>query len=96
MSISASTGIKRWTITPQAGSLADLYASTDMEMTDLVQPEELDSQITDLVEQHWRENQTPLLLSRLGSHGGGEIARQEHITKGWEIISAIGSWAGCK
>lgn len=45
-------------------------------MTDFLQPEELDSRITNLVEQHWQENQTPLLLSRLGSHGGGEVARQ--------------------
>ena len=45
-------------------------------MTDFPKLEELDSRIADLVEQHWQENQAPLLLSRLGSHGGGEIARQ--------------------
>ena len=44
-------------------------------MTDFLQPEDLDNRITDLVEQHWQENQTPLLLSRLGSHCGGEIAQ---------------------
>ena len=68
--------VKRWTIAPQAARLAHRYASLDMEMTDFSKPEELDSRIMDLVEQHWQDNQTPLLLSRLGSHGGGEIARQ--------------------
>ena len=45
-------------------------------MTEFTQSEELDSRITDLVEQHWQEHQTPLLLSLLGSQDGGEIARR--------------------
>ena len=43
-------------------------------MPDFQQPDELDHQITGLVEQHWRENHAPLLLSQLGSHGGGQVA----------------------
>ena len=44
-------------------------------MTDSPQSEDIDDRITDLVEQYWQEHKTPLLLSRLGSHGGGEISR---------------------
>ena len=43
-------------------------------MTDSPQPEDIDSQITDLVEQHWQEHQTPLLLSRLGNQVSSENA----------------------
>lgn len=47
----------------------------DKDMTDSLQIEDIDSRITDLVERHWQEHQTPLLLSRLGNEDSGEIAR---------------------
>ena len=50
-------------------------------MTDSPQPEDIDSQITDLVERHWQEHQTPLLLSRLGDQVSGEIARLDRLEK---------------
>ncbi|MDE0114201.1 MAG: hypothetical protein OXI87_11345 [Albidovulum sp.] len=34
----------------------------------------LDQQIVELVSEHWENNQRPLLLSQLGTHGDGKIA----------------------
>lgn len=40
-----------------------------------MEPHELNERIVELVEQHWDDQQMPLLLSRLGGRDRGEIAR---------------------
>lgn len=40
-----------------------------------IQPSDLDGRIVDLVQEHWGKHGMPLLLSLLGSEGGGEIGR---------------------
>lgn len=44
-------------------------------MSDPVEQDDLNDRIIELVEQHWQEHEMPLLLSRLGGHDRGEIAR---------------------
>ena len=44
-------------------------------MGDSMEPNELNERIVEIVEQHWDDQQMPLLLSRLGGHDRGEIAR---------------------
>ena len=39
------------------------------------QQDDLNDRIVELVDQHWEEHEMPLLLSRLGGHDRGEIAR---------------------
>lgn len=44
-------------------------------MTASEQSSDLNNRIVSLVEKHWEENNVPLLLSRLGDHDNGDIAR---------------------
>ena len=64
-------------------------------MTESPPPENLDSRITDLVERHWQEHQTPLLLSRLGNHSGGEISRlvkEQRTVLGTYLRDQLADW----
>ena len=45
-------------------------------MTNELQPEDLADQVVNLVQQFWKDHNRPLLLSQLGAHDNGQIAKR--------------------